>query len=115
MVGGGAQATNTMSAIGIPAKMHALLMPQEDPDFPLFAENASPVALFCAMETQMQYVGGLNGIIPTGLNYVALPAVEARLGITPEESADHFQCLRLMEGEWLLAQAERRKLQQGAN
>lgn len=49
------------------------------------------------MGTQWRVSAGMSGLIWTGLEYTALPVVEARLGVRRAERADLFSRLRVME------------------
>jgi len=57
------------------------------------------VLLFQALQTQWRTVGGMAGILFTGLDYTALPIVETRLGITCPPPI--FEALQALEAEGL--------------
>ena len=63
----------------------------------VWPENWQAVQVFCAMGTQWKVSAGMSGLIWMGLDYVALPIVEARLGVRRAERVDLFARLRLME------------------
>jgi hypothetical protein len=59
---------------------------------------APAFALYRAMQTQWRM--GFSG--PTGLDYNALPVVEQRLGISPDDAAELFGDVQAMEAAALL-------------
>jgi hypothetical protein len=74
----------------------ALLQNPEDDDIPIWPDMAGAVAIFFGMTTQWRWVGaGMGGVMRTGLDYAALPAVAAGAEVTigPEVLSD----LRTME------------------
>ena len=76
-----------------------------DTDLEVLTENLPAVRVFIAMQTQWRH--GMGG--PTGLDYAALPVVEARCGVRREKRGDVFAAVRVMECETLNAWAERRQ------
>lgn len=67
----------------------------EAPSIDVWAEHWPAVRVFAAMVTQLRCSFG--GVV--GFDYAALPVVEQRLGISPEDSAEIFDSLRVMERE----------------
>ena len=67
------------------------------PPVELWPELVPAVTIFQAMRTQWRV--GPGGA--TGLDFNALPVVEQRLGITPRQSRQAFQHLRVMQDEAL--------------
>lgn len=63
----------------------------------VWPENWQAVTVFCAMGTQWRVSASMNGMIWTGLDYNALPIVEARLNVPRADRADLFASLRIME------------------
>lgn len=63
----------------------------------VWPENWQALQVFCAMGTQWRVSAGMSGLIWTGLEYTALPVVEARMGIPRADRADLFSRLRIME------------------
>lgn len=63
----------------------------------IWPENWQALQVFCAMGTQWRVSAGMSGLIWTGLDYTALPVVEARLGVVRAERADLFSRVRIME------------------
>jgi len=72
--------------------------------FDVFPENWAAVRVFSLMSTQWRF--GMNGAV--GLDYAALPVVEARAGVANEDLADLFWAVREMELETLKVFSERR-------
>lgn len=69
-------------------------------EFAVWAWHLDAMRLFGAMRSQWQVVqrtlpGGATGWQYLGLNYVALPVVEQRLGLTP--SRELFDALQVLE------------------
>ena len=68
-----------------------------DASVAVWPENWQAVQVFCAMGTQWRVSAGMSGLIYMGLEYTALPVVEARLAIPRADRADLFSRLRVME------------------
>ena len=87
---------SSFELLGIPAKARAAFaVAQEDLEVP--PENWPAVRLMHAMQTQWRV-----GMGPaTGLVYEAIPAVMRLIGIAPEDEADTFAALQVMEIEML--------------
>lgn len=71
----------------------------------VWPDNVPTLNAFVAMSTQWRV--GNNGA--TGLDYAALPVVEERVGIKPEDRAAVFDGLRAMEEAALAQMAENRR------
>lgn len=102
---GGQSSTATASfldAMGAPPQLRAQLSVAHEID--VYPENWPAVRVFALMSTQWRV--GMMGAI--GLDYTALPVVEARSGVTNEDPADLFWAVREMELEVLKIYAERR-------
>ena len=71
---------------------------ESDPsgDLVVWAWHLDAMQLFDAMRTQWRCVSGIAGLVWTGLDYAALPAVKADLGFAAADRA-LFQQLRTME------------------
>lgn len=72
----------------------------------LWPENAKAIALFEALMSQWR-MGAMGGA--TGLDYAAIPAVAAMLGLRGGALRRAFDGLRLMEAEALRWFAEQRR------
>jgi hypothetical protein len=68
-----------------------------DIDVAVWPENWTAWEVFAAMATQWTISTGMGGAVYHGLNYVALPVVEARIGVKKRQRADTFARLRVME------------------
>lgn len=68
-----------------------------DAEVGIWPENWQALQVFLAMGTQWRVSAGMNGMIWTGLDYIALPIVEARMGVRRAASAELFTRLRIME------------------
>ena len=77
----------------------------------IWPENYQAYGVFSALGTQWRI--GMNG--PTGLDYNVLPLIEKRLQVPEEDSADLFECLRIMENEALDEMRRQRDEQAEAN
>lgn len=73
-------------------------------DISVWAINWPALQVFNAMSTQWRQ--GFGG--PTGLDYGVLPAVMDLAGIEPEQRAEVFADVRVMEREALQAMADGR-------
>ena len=63
----------------------------------IWAENVPAARLFGAMRTQLRVsFGGVEGF-----DYTALPVVEQRIGLQPDQCAEAFAGLQVMESEML--------------
>ena len=71
----------------------------------VWPDNVSTLNVFVAMSTQWRV--GNNGA--TGLDYAALPVVEDRVGIKPDDRRAVFDGLRAMEEAALAQMAENRR------
>lgn len=71
----------------------------------IWPENEMPILVFAAMQTQWRI--GMAG--SSGLDYSALPVVEARLGVGESDRYEVFAALQLMERAALTVFAERRQ------
>ena len=70
----------------------------------IWPENWRPVCIASAMHTQWRV--GPGG--PIGLDYTALPIVEARIDVPAgDDAADEFHALQMIEGELLTLLRER--------
>ena len=69
----------------------------QDASLGVWPENWQALQVFLAMGTQWKVSAGMNGMIWTGLDYIALPIVEARMGVRRAASAELFTRLRIME------------------
>lgn len=78
--------------------------PELDEQIGVWPDNLWPVNTFIAMQTQWRV--GVAGAI--GMDYSALPAVLALVGVPADEQADTFECLRVMEAE-ALSQMEKQR------
>lgn len=76
-----------------------------DIEIELWPENALPMQVFMAMQTQWRI--GMGGA--TGLDYSALPVVEARLGVPKQRRAECFRGLQIIEREVLRVWGEAAK------
>lgn len=68
-----------------------------DTDVAVWPENWTAWEVFSAMATQWRISVGMGGAAYHGLNYTALPVVEARVGVKKKQRADTFARLRVME------------------
>ena len=74
-------------------------------DVKVWPDNVPTLNVFVAMSTQWRV--GNNGAI--GLDYAALPVVEDRVGIKPDDRRAVFDGLRAMEEAALAQMAENRR------
>ena len=75
----------------------------------VYPENWLPLTVFLAVQTQWRMVSGAAGAAYTGLDYVALKAAMDLMHINETERPEVFEDIRVMELEWLHAQAELQK------
>jgi hypothetical protein len=75
---------------------------EEDELFELQEDNQETLRVFITMWTQWHAVGGMNGLIYTGMNYQSLPEVWERLGVKKKRRNEIFAELRMLEAELLL-------------
>lgn len=71
----------------------------------MWPDNVQTLNVFVAMSTQWRV--GNNGA--TGLDYAALPVVEERVGVKPDDRQIVFDGLRVMEEAALAQMAENRR------
>ncbi len=67
-------------------------------------ENVTAFEVFVSMRTQWRT--GMNGV--TGLDYTALPVVEARCGVKKKQRQEVFLAVQVMEDEVLRIMAAKR-------
>lgn len=65
--------------------------------FGIHADNWSLVGVFMALQTQWRVAAGMAGVFYLGIDYAAIPAVLALLGIPKPKHAETFAAIRLME------------------
>ena len=65
--------------------------------FEVWQENWETVEVFQALDTQWRIVGGLAGSRVRGIDYVAIPATLALLGVKKRDRKRVFKGLRIME------------------
>jgi hypothetical protein len=66
-------------------------------DFPVFPDNVDALCIFVALGTQWRVVGGMHGLIYTGLDYSVLPEIWERFAIRKKDRTKVFEQLRIME------------------
>ncbi len=79
-----------------------------DIEIELWPDNALPMQVFMAMQTQWRI--GMGGA--TGLDYSALPVVEDRLNVPKKRRAECFKGLQIIEREVLRVWSEAAKARQ---
>jgi hypothetical protein len=65
--------------------------------FGVHADNWTLLGVFLALQTQWRVAVGMTGVYYLGIDYSAVPAVFALLGIPKPKQAEAFSAIRLME------------------
>jgi hypothetical protein len=88
-----------LSAFGFdPAAVEAAREEEaEAMQFGVHADNWKLLGVFLALQTQWRVAVGLTGMVYLGLDYAAVPAALALLGIPKAQHREAFAGVRLME------------------